>query len=220
MRSKEVKTIIQCDFDSTIAREDVSFLLLDAFADGDWRGILKQYREHNIPVGVFNSETFAMVKANKQTLLDFIKNRVEIRPGFEELLAYCVKEGFEFVIVSNGLSFYIEAILKNIGVYNIEIHAAQTQFNPEGLKVQYIGPDGKILQDSFKKAYTELFLSRGYRVIYVGDGYSDIIPAKRADYIFARDDLLDHCQDNNINCTPFNDLTDVVRGLELLMPKE
>ena len=34
------KTLVQCDFDGTITEEDVSFMLLDAFADRDprrWR---------------------------------------------------------------------------------------------------------------------------------------------------------------------------------------
>ncbi|MFQ5997297.1 MAG: MtnX-like HAD-IB family phosphatase [Dehalococcoidales bacterium] len=218
MPPTEGKTLVQCDFDSTIATDDVSFMLLDAFADGDWRQLLKEYREDRIPVGVFNAKSFAMVKADKQTLLDFIlvQNKIRIRPGFNELLTYCAKKGFKFVIVSNGLSFYIEAILKDIGVDNIEVFASQTEFNAEGLRVKYIGPDGSELVSGFKDAYTKLFLSRGYRVVYIGDGKSDRSPAGLADYVFARDDLLAHCREKNIDCTPFNDLNDVVKGLELL----
>ncbi len=37
MNSKQpTKTLVQCDFDGTITEEDVSFAMLDAFADGDW----------------------------------------------------------------------------------------------------------------------------------------------------------------------------------------
>ncbi len=219
MPSTEVKTVVQCDFDSTIAADDVSFLLLDTFADGNWGQLLKEYREDRISVGVFNTKSFAMVKADKQTLLDFIlvKNKIRIRPGFNELLTYCAKRGFKFVIVSNGLSFYIEAILRDIGVENIEVFASQTQFNPDGLKVEYIGPDGSEFVSGFKDAYTKLFLSRGYRVVYIGDGKSDRSPASQAHYIFARDDLLAYCQEKNLTCMPFDDLYDVVRGLELLV---
>ena len=218
MHSTGVKTVVQCDFDSTIAEDDISFMLLDAFADGDWRQVLKEYREHKIPVGVFNTKSFGMVKADKQTMLDFIfKSGVKLRAGFDKLLTYCAKKGYKFVIVSNGLSFYIEAILKDIGVDNIEIFASEAESSPDGLKVKYIGPDGRQMQDNFKKSYVELFLSRGYRVVYIGDGYSDIIPASLADYVFARDDLLAHCQEKRLpKCTPFNDLNDVVKGLKLL----
>ncbi len=216
MDSTETKTLVQCDFDNTIAEFDVSFMLLDAFAEGDWRQILQEYREHKIPVGVFSQRTFAMIKADEATMLDYLfsENRVNIRPGFKELLDLCSGRGFGFVIVSNGLKFYIDAILKNIGVTDIEVFAAHTDFSPDGLNITYVNPAGQQIVDNFKESYVELRLNQGYRVAYIGDGYSDIDPASRADYIFARDDLLNHCLKQNLKCTPFNDLNDVVRGLE------
>ena len=217
----KAKILVQCDFDNTIAADDVSFLLLDVFAEGDWRQYLKLYHERKIPVGVFSSKTFGMVKADEQTMLDYIlkKNRAKLREGFKELLDYCARKGFKFVIVSNGLRFYIEAILEDMGIKNIEVFAAETEFHPEGLVVRYFGPDGRQLQDNFKKSYVELHLSQGYRVIYIGDGYSDIIPASLADHVFARDDLLTDCRRKNCKYTPFNDLNDVVKGLEGLGEK-
>jgi len=220
MHSTEVgKTLIQCDFDGTITEKDVSFLLLDAFADGDWRQLLTQYREGKISVNNFNTYAFAMVKADSQTLLKFAQGKVRIRAGVHELMTYCRREGFQFVIVSNGLDFYIKAVLRDIGIENIEIFAAQTRFSPEGIETRYIGPEGNQLENSFKEAYTGSFLSQGYRVVYVGNGISDIPAAKQAHYIFATGELLAYCRETNLNCIPFVDLNDVVRGLELLSLK-
>ena len=157
-----------------------------------------------------------MVKADKETLLRTVMSEVKMRAGFQELVAYCSKRGFRLVIVSNGLDFYIKAILGEIGLKSIEVYAAQTQFHPEGMKVQYIGPDGKQLNDGLKEAYIKLFLEQGYRVIYVGNGDSDTIPAKYAHHVFARGELLTYSRENNLECKPFNDLTDVVRELKLL----
>ena len=218
MHSEMKKTMVQCDFDGTITEEDVSFLLMDTFADGNWRQLLEEYREGKMSVGAFNERAFAMVKTDKQTLVDFIFNsgKVKIRPGFQELLNCCSRKGLEFVIVSNGLDFYIEAILRDMGIKNIEFFSAQSRFKPEGMNVQYIGPDGSPMEHRFKDAYTELFLSRGYQVIYVGNGISDFYPARLARHVFATGDLLERCEKMNLNCTPFDDLNDVVRGLELL----
>lgn len=211
-----MKTLIQCDFDGTITQEDVSFLILDAFASRDWRQLLTEYREGKISVGHFNTKAFAMVKADKQTLLKFVKSRAKIRAGFHELLAYCHRRGFQFVIVSNGLDFYIKTILRDIGIDNIEVFSAQTQFGPNGVNVQYIGPEGNQLEDSFKEAYVRLFRERGYRLIYAGNGVSDISPARQAHHIFATGELLTYCKDMNLNCMPFIDLNDIIRGLEFL----
>jgi 2-hydroxy-3-keto-5-methylthiopentenyl-1-phosphate phosphatase len=208
--------IIQCDFDGTITEEDVSFTLLDAFAQGDWRKIFQQYRDNKISVGDFNTKAFAMVKAGREELLEVAKSKIKLRDGLHELVTYCQRRGFQLVIVSNGLDFYITSILEDVGLGDIEAHAAQTRFYPGRLSVQYIGPDGTPLSSDFKKAYTRLFLKQGYRVVYVGNGPSDIFPASLAHHIFARDGLLDCCKERNLQCQPFDDLNDIVRGLELL----
>jgi len=210
------KTVVQCDFDGTITEEDQSFLLLDAFAGGDWRQWLTEYRTGKIPVGDFNTKAFAMVKEDRQTLVNFVRQTVKLRDGFHKLLTYCRKQGFRFTIVSNGLDFYIDTILTDFGVRDVEVFAAETQFDPRGMKVKYVGPDGTRLEKDFKEAYIRLFLNDGYRVIYVGNGLSDISAAKYAHHIFARGELLDHCKQANLDCTPFTDFNDVVRGLELL----
>lgn len=211
-----MKTVVQCDFDGTITQEDQSFLLLDTFADGNWRQVLKDYREGKISVSSFNTKAFAMVKKDKQTLVDFVRHRVKIRDGFGELLAYCYRNGLQFTIVSNGLDFYIDTILREIGVENIKVFAAQTCFTSRGIEVRYIGPNGTQLESEFKETYLRPVLANGYRVVYIGDGLSDISPAKQAHWIFARGELLDYCKQVNLDCTPFINLNDVVRGLELL----
>jgi len=211
-----MKTLVQCDFDGTVTEEDTSFFLLDAFAQGDWRRLLREYKEHRISVGEFNTKAFAMVKADKPTLLGALKGKIKVRAGFHELVNYCRRRGLRLVIVSNGLDFYIEATLKDLELESIEVHAAQASFHPEGMKVQYLGPDGERLEDGVKEAYTKSFLKLGYRVIYVGNGDSDFAPAKYAHHVFATGELLVYCRENNLNYKPFDNFVDVVRDIDLL----
>jgi 2-hydroxy-3-keto-5-methylthiopentenyl-1-phosphate phosphatase len=214
-----MKTIVQCDFDGTITEKDVSFLILDTYADGDWRKLFKDYTDGKIPVGTFNRRAFGMVKADKDTLIDLIlkSDEVQVRPGFRELLDYCAGQGLKVAIVSNGLDFYIEAILKKLGIDGLDFYAATSRFLPEGMEVGYIGPGGVELEVGFKDAYTEKFHNEGYRVVYVGNGVSDLYPARKSDHIFAIGDLLDQCRLHDLPCVPFNDLHDVVKGLANLV---
>ena len=209
-----VKTLVQCDFDGTITEEDASFFLLGTFAQGDWRRLLRKYKEHKISVGKFNTEAFAMVKTDKRTLLEALKGEVKVRDGFHELVNYCLKKGFRLVVVSNGLDFYIKAILEDLALQNIEVHAAQAFFHPEGMKVHYVGSDGKRLEDGFKETYIKSFLKLGYRVIYIGNGASDVAPAKYAHRVFATGELLAYCRESNLSYKPFENLIDVVGELE------
>ena len=208
------KILIQCDFDGTITKDDLSFLLLDAFADGDWRQRLKKYEDGKITVGRFNMEAFPMIKADRESLLEVIRHEVKVRPGFQEMVTYCRRRGFRFVIVSNGLDFYIEETMNGIGLEDIEILSAKTRFSPEGLQVYYVGPDGKYLDDDFKGTYVNEFLGEGYRVIYVGNGTSDIIASRQCQHIFATGNLLNYFQKTNLDYTPFTHFNEIIKVLE------
>jgi 2-hydroxy-3-keto-5-methylthiopentenyl-1-phosphate phosphatase len=211
-----VKTLFQCDFDGTITPEDVSFMILDAFGNQSWRRLLAQYKEGKITVAQFNCQAVSTIKADEQTLLRFVREKARLRPGFQDLLSYCHRQDFRFVIVSNGLDFYIKTVLKDIGADDIEVFAAETSFGSGRVRARYLGPRGEQLEDRFKEAYLSSFREGGYRVIYAGNGFSDIAPARAADYVFATSELLTACREINIACMPFNDLNDVVRGLESL----
>jgi 2-hydroxy-3-keto-5-methylthiopentenyl-1-phosphate phosphatase len=211
-----MKTLVQCDFDGTVTEKDTSFFLLDTFAQGNWRRLLREYKEHRISVGEFNTKAFSMIRADKPTLVKALDSKIKVRAGFHELVNYCRRRGFRLVIVSNGLDFYIEATLKGLGLNNFEVHAARASFHPEGMEVKYLGPDGKRLEDGFKEAYIQFFLKLGYRVIYVGNGDSDFAPAKYAHLVFATGELLAYCRENNLNYKPFENFTDVVRGIDSL----
>ncbi|MFC1846244.1 MtnX-like HAD-IB family phosphatase [Chloroflexota bacterium] len=211
-----MKTLIQCDFDGTITDEDIGFVLLDRYGREEWRQILQDYKEHKISVDEFNTRAFSMIQADKPTLEETTRSIYSVRDGFHELNEYCSKQGFRLVIVSNGLEFYIRIILQEIGLEHIEVYAAQTEFNNDSLKVQYIGPDGKRSNDGLKETYIKLFKSEGYRVIYLGNGDSDIYAARHAHHIFAREVLLTYCENEGLNYKPFDDIFDVIKGLDSL----
>jgi 2-hydroxy-3-keto-5-methylthiopentenyl-1-phosphate phosphatase len=216
-----MKTAVQIDFDGTVTIEDVSFLLLDTYVGSGWREHLKEYASGKITVGDFNRRVFGLMKASRETMTEFVltSERVKVRPGFKELLEYCAGKDYKIFIVSNGLNFYIEAILKSMGVDGIkglEIHAASNEFYPGGMNVAYIGPDGRELEAGFKEAYTEILINKGYRVIYVGDGNSDIYSARLAQHVFATDELLKRCRAEKLACIPFADFHEVIRGMENL----
>ena len=213
---EKTKTLVQCDFDGTITEEDVSFMMLDAYANGDWRQLFREYQEGRITVGRFNTDAFAMVRADKGSLLRVFKNNIEIRPAFEDLVDYCCNRDFRFVVVSNGLDFYIKEVLSDIGLADIEVFSARTSFETGGIRVQYIGPDGNHLEKDFKAAYVDSFLREGYRVIYIGNGTSDITPAGKCSHIFATGALLDHYKQKDIDYTAFTDFDQVIKGLQLL----
>ena len=204
-----MKFLIQCDFDGTITEDDISFVLLDAFAKGDWRAINKLYSDGKITVGEFNARAFGLVRAGKKAMLNYLKDKVKVRPGFQKLVELCQKKGIRLVIVSNGLDFYIKKALEDMGLRNLEYHAAETRFHANILKVRYIGPDGSVVASGYKEKYVNQYLNEGYHVVYIGNGTSDLSPARGAHQIFATESLLKSCQSNGITCIPFTSFLEI-----------
>jgi 2-hydroxy-3-keto-5-methylthiopentenyl-1-phosphate phosphatase len=216
---KAQKTLVQCDFDGTITIRDVSYIILDAFATGDWRQWEKKYAAGDISVGRFSRETFSLVTADRQTILEYIKDRVVIRPGFEEFVTLCRRRDLRLVIVSNGLEFYIKQVLEDIGFPDLEVHAADTHFYQDGLRVEYTGPDGTVVDDGPKGRFARLFLADGYRVMYIGDGRSDFEPARHCHMIFAAANggsLLPYCRRENVACQPYTSFYDIISVMETM----
>jgi 2-hydroxy-3-keto-5-methylthiopentenyl-1-phosphate phosphatase len=212
--NKVARTLVQCDFDGTVTEEDVSFIILDAFAGRKWRDLFKDYQEGKMTVGQFNKKAFSMVKTDKESILNIVRGKVKIRPGFQELVSFCCREEFRFVIVSNGLEFYIKEILGNLGLNTLEVFAAKTDFHPGGLEVRHTGPNGEFMDAHIKAAYVDYFLEKGFCIVYIGDGASDVSPAKKSHYVFATGSLLKRCRENNLNCFPFSDFYEVVKVME------
>lgn len=209
------KILVQCDFDGTVTLEDASFLILDTFARGDWHKLNNDYESGKMTVGHFNDAAVALIRGTKRAMLAAIQGKINIRPGFKDFTDFCRRNNWRLVLVSNGFDFYIEHILKEIGLNDIEYHAARLRFH-SGSRVtsQYIGPEGNPVDDGFKEAFVDSFLNQSYRIIYIGDGSSDFKPARKCRKIFARGTLLQKCEAAGITNTGFGDFFQIIKKLE------
>jgi 2-hydroxy-3-keto-5-methylthiopentenyl-1-phosphate phosphatase len=205
------KTLIQCDFDGTVTVDDVSFMLLDEYARGQWRTINEAYNAHKITVGQFNEQAFNLVKSTKKAMLAYLDGKVKVRPGFKTFVELCEKKKLRLVIVSNGLDFYIRKVLVDLNLKNVEFHAAETRFHGNRVKVRYVGPDGTTVDDAFKEKWVSQYLSEGYQVVYIGNGTSDFPAASQSHHIFATESLLKHCQIQGVTCMPFTSFLEINR---------
>jgi len=212
--SKISRLLFQSDFDGTITVEDISFLILDKYARGNWRAILEDYKSGRITVGQFNTRAFRLVKEEKSILEDYVLQNYRIRPGFSRLIDYCRQKGIRFVVVSNGLDFYIRAILADLGLAEIDVYSASSEFGNQHIETVYRSPDGAVLDDGFKEAYSRFFMGQGYRILYAGNGASDAPAASLAEHAFATDSLITRLSALGVTYTGFNRLDEVVNSLK------
>ena len=208
--------IIQCDFDGTIIRNNLSVLLREKYACGDWQRIDSDYLHGHLTVEQSNQLQFSLIKEPKEKLQEFVRQHIEVKPGFVEFVRYCQESAIPFVIVSSGLDFYIEPVLIEIGMLGLELHCGRTSFSHDGIDVSYYDPEGNIIHRGFKKKYLAWLKKRGKNIVYLGDGFSDLEAACQADYVFATGLLLDLLDTHSIARSPFSNFYDILHQVRLL----
>jgi len=208
--------IIQCDFDGTIIRNNLSVLIREKYACGDWQRIDSDYLHGYLTVEQSNKLQFALIKEPKKRLQEFVRQHIELRPGFVEFIRYCQESAIHFAIVSSGLDFYIEPVLVEIGMPDLELHCGRTSFSHNGINVSYYDPEGNIIKQGFKERYLTWFKKQGTNIIYLGDGLSDLEAACQADHVFATGHLLDLLDTQSITRSAFSDFYDLLYQVHLL----
>ena len=208
--------IIQCDFDGTIIRNNLSVLLRETFAQGDWQSIESDYLLGHLTVEQSNILQFAFIKEPKEKLQEFVSQHIELRPGFLEFVRYCRKNAIPIVIVSSGLDFYIKPILAQANIPDLELHCGQTSFSKDGIIVSYYDPEGNIINKGFKRKHLSSLKKRGNNVVYIGDGLSDLESAHQADYVFATGHLSKLLSLKSVLYYSFSNFQDILHRVKLL----
>jgi 2-hydroxy-3-keto-5-methylthiopentenyl-1-phosphate phosphatase len=208
--------IIQCDFDGTIIRNNLSVLIRECFAPKAWYAIETDYLEGRITVEESNRRQFALMKEPKERLQEFVRSHIDVRQGFPEFIANCKAKGHQLVIVSSGLDFYIEAVLSELGISDIAMYCGKTEFNEKGIIVSYYDHDSKTIEHGFKISFLNWLKCSNKCVVYIGDGLSDLEAARHANYVFATGHLATLMQKEDVSWCTFNTFIDIQNKLTLL----
>jgi len=207
--------IIQCDFDGTITTNNISLLLREKFAIGNWQKIDSDYLHGRLTVERSNQLQFILIKEPEDKLQEFVRQHIKVRPGFAKFVSYCRKNGIPIVIVSSGLDFYIKTVLNYLALSDLELHCGQTYFGKDGINITYRDPKGEIITEGFKSKYLTSLKKRDRSVIYIGDGLSDLEAACLADNILATGQLPELLRAESVPYHSFSGFHDVIRQLHL-----
>ncbi len=209
--------IVICDFDGTITLQDVSVAILDHFTAHEWRDLLKAYREGEIGHFDIMKDSYVYLKTPLQELLDYVRQKIAIRPNFEALVKLCEDRNWPLAVVSGGIDFYIRAFLDE----TIAVHSYLSHYDehwrvrlPEWPVVDFeAGQDFKV------RVIEELQLEYpGVPVAFIGDGRNDWAAAQHADYTFTvkSSQLARLSEEGGLAHTNFTDFAEVIAVLEKL----
>jgi 2,3-diketo-5-methylthio-1-phosphopentane phosphatase len=200
------------DFDNTIVTFDVLDDLIQRFAKNRrWQTLEEAWQKGTISSGQCLKGQLGTLRIKKKELLRYL-SRIKIDRYFPKLLSLFKRHGIKPLIVSDSFSFLIENILRNNGIKGIKVYSNKLKFQKNRLIPVFPHMDKACLLCAHCKKNTLLNnVNNGKLTIYIGDGLSDICPARYADLVFAKDKLLKHYKAWGQHCIEFGDLGDVYR---------
>ncbi len=142
---------------------------------------------------------------------DIFKHYTTLDPHFFKLLQWLRSLGIEPVIVSDNFKPIIEQILIHKEIKGLKVYANQLRFLKDGLSLSFPYQNKNCLMCAHckKTQFKKIDPTGKKKIIYIGDGRSDICAALASDVVFAKDTLLKYFKKHQLHCLEFSGLVDV-----------
>lgn len=211
-----MKIAVFTDFDGTISRRDVGYSIFHHFSGGRNDELLPDWKAGRLSTRDCLLAEAAMVKAEAREIYEFI-DQFEIDPGFKEFVNQCDVNDVPMFVSSDGLDFYITRILARYDLSHLDVVANVGRPENGTISIEFPHtnhscPSCGICKGERIQRFREK--SKGeYKIIFVGDGYSDACATREADVIFAKKDLEEYCLHRKIPYFKYDTFFDVSRQL-------
>jgi 2-hydroxy-3-keto-5-methylthiopentenyl-1-phosphate phosphatase len=229
---KDYKLKIFCDFDGTVTKNDVWVSAFGKF--------IKDKKKFEIVCEEFTSNVITARECNLreldlmedftfETLDEYLKEE-KLDDFFKDFLVYCNENNYEITLLSEGLDYYIDYILKreklNLKFYSNKLLIKNT-IEKNGKKFLKLTCDFPFSDENCfycGMSKRNIIINNTNDLeneisVFIGDGISDFCASNYADIVFAKKRLASYCWKNNITYFDFKNFKDVMEKLESLKTK-
>ena len=206
------KKCILSDFDGTITKKDGLYSFIETYAKGNWQDIEQSWAKGKIDSKTCLIEEFKLIpNLSEKLIVDFIDYHIDIDENFCDFIKKIRDENIDFFIVSDGLDFFIEKILKKYEINNLKIFSNHAEFVNGQFKITFPN-DYSCCENNSGTCKCKILsdLRSEYdKIIYIGDGVSDYCVAPKADILFAKSKLENYCKTNSISYNFYDNFSDI-----------
>ena len=185
-----MKLAVLTDFDGTVARSDASYAVLDRFGENIWKDIEERAMRGEITIPEALREQSRLIRCTGEDIEDYLLDVMEIREGFREFANFCRDHGIHLEICSDGFGLTIEILLKHWDLDWIQWSSNNLIPDKEGSSIEFpYLKESCPVNANCKCSHLERLESDYEKVVFVGDGTTDVCVARKAEVVFARDQL-------------------------------
>ncbi len=214
-----VQLAVFCDYDGTFAVQDVGSTLAMRYAGERRQELWSRLEAGEFTPWSYNMELLDGLQLPEETLDAFLKT-VEPMPGAHELVAWCEAYAIPFRILSDGFDRNLDRLQELHGV-RFAYDANRLWYDHGAWRLAPGSPDpscgcGTGVCKAARIRELRALHPRA-TVVHIGNGrVSDLCGARAADVVFAKDSLAEELEIQAVAYEPFEDLHEVLLGLEAL----
>lgn len=207
--------IILCDFDGTISVKDVTDTLLSQFGQDGCDELEELWVSGKIGSQECMSKQIALIDASLEELNQALE-KIEIDSSFKSFIKYAEKKHIPVHVVSDGLDYAIQFVLKRHGIEHLPIYANKLMHdNHRSWRLEFPYANKDCIKQSGNCKCNHVKQQQHFpQILYVGDGTSDFCVSHHVDLVFAKDKLINYCEKNNIKHTAIVNFADVTEALK------
>ena len=174
------------DYDGTISLTDVTDEVMAAHVPGVWEEAAALYDAGRMGSRRLMAWEMDLVRADPAALLATAAEQPH-DDGFVPFVRRAQAAGVPIEIVSDGFGFFIEPALARLGVPELPVVTARTEFHGDRATLTF--PNGHptcLVCGTCKRARVLAHRAAGRQVVFIGDGESDRYAAGYSDVVFAK----------------------------------
>lgn len=209
-------TLLFIDFDGTVTTEEtLSGAMQRCIDPALYRATEQRLLKGELTLADTLHYAFEHIASSRlPEIMDYVRS-VPLRAGLTDLLDGMQAAGVPVVIISGGLTPYVEEILAPCKDKLLAIHSVDLDTAGEYMRlVSAYEAGGEIIDKTRVMAQYEY-----RRAACVGDGMTDMRMALHSDIVFARDMLADMLQRKGKPFHPWNDFYDILKGMKAELNK-
>lgn len=206
--------IIFCDFDGTITKEDTIDMLLTTFASDKWLKIEEMWEQGLIGSRECLEKQMECIEFFSEEMLDNFINHTVIDESFIPFLEKVKQLRLSLYIVSDGFDLLINKILNKYNITGIKVFSNRLLLIDNKFKTFFPYYDSDCeAKSGLCKCNIVKNLGLNRKIIYIGDGRSDLCGSKHADILFAKNKLAAYCKNINRQFVYFNNFEQILSVL-------
>ncbi|MDQ3018992.1 MAG: HAD-IB family phosphatase [Bacteroidota bacterium] len=212
---KNYRLKIFCDFDGTIAKNDVRINSLGKFITNrnGFDVICDEYYSQKISLRDCNLRQLALVENFSLKKFNEYLTMEEVDDYFKDFVSFCRQNEYDISVLSGGLEYYIDFIFKRESI-DVKYSGCKMIWNEKEniLSCEFLHTDEycKLCETCKRNILINNTNDLDNEIsVYIGDGVSDYCVSGFADIVFAKGRLASYCWKNNITYFEYADFLDI-----------